>query len=183
MVEIRRDSLTGNVLDKTVIDTKVFNLGKETEEVIGSLLIAREDDEFANIHSQPKSSVPFIQREQEERRIDDNTEYYDKSKPLPRRGSLKFDYDVVDYGDSSSYVAEDDSEAITESKGRISIASISTEKIGSEIPIAHNVEDDDHLRSVNDMELYAALSQYKLSRDETASKQKTLVNIQRNESK
>ncbi len=45
MVEIRRDSLTGNVLDKTVLDTVVMGLGKESQPETGNrLLIAGSDD-------------------------------------------------------------------------------------------------------------------------------------------
>ncbi len=45
MVEIRRDSLTGNVLDKTVLDTVVMGLGKESQTETGNrLLIASDDD-------------------------------------------------------------------------------------------------------------------------------------------
>lgn len=46
MVEIRRDSLTGNVLDKTVLDTVVMGLGKESQPETGNrLLIASTGDD------------------------------------------------------------------------------------------------------------------------------------------
>jgi len=209
MVEIRRDSLTGNFLDRTVIDTLVLDLGNNNSkedveatvkktlkkrfsdsEITSNRNLRHGDDKEEDRYNYEiceqdvstdrllmligdRNEIQFantdkkVPREEEEEGLfgppssfstHPTTSYmsYDKNKPLARRGSIKFDYDNVDYDNPlASYEEENeyyDSDYYPDRPLRID------QVIGQE----SLQEEDHHLRSSTDP-IYAQLLQYNMS--------------------